>query len=134
MPWLKFSRATSIPDSTRALTCSGELVAGPRVQTILARRDMRITLVLRRNSGLRNPGRHPRVGGCPPGPGVVDGGPSAAPRRERARGEEDRPRPEAHPERARGEEDRPRPEAHPSVRGVSLGTGPSPSGGPPSSG
>ena len=39
-PWLKFSRATSIPASTRAVICSRELVAGPRVQTILARRDM----------------------------------------------------------------------------------------------
>src|SRR5438067_13889035 len=34
-----------MPDSTRAVICSGELVAGPRVQTILARRDMGETLV-----------------------------------------------------------------------------------------
>ena len=39
-PWLKFSRATSIPASTRAAIAPADLVAGPRVQTILARRDM----------------------------------------------------------------------------------------------
>src|SRR5690242_10383026 len=37
-PWLKFIRATFIPAFSRAVICSSEEVAGPRVQTILARR------------------------------------------------------------------------------------------------
>src|SRR6185437_3783511 len=40
-PWLKLSRATSKPASTMARARSGESVAGPSVQTILA---CRITL------------------------------------------------------------------------------------------
>src|SRR5882757_9431942 len=41
VPWLRFKRATSMPASTRALIWSYESVAGPRVQTILARRMYR---------------------------------------------------------------------------------------------
>src|SRR5882757_9957199 len=41
VPWLRFKRATSIPASTRALIWSYESVAGPRVQTIFARRMYR---------------------------------------------------------------------------------------------
>ena len=37
-PWLKFSRAMSIPASTSRATCSSLEVAGPSVQTIFARR------------------------------------------------------------------------------------------------
>ena len=37
-PWLKFSRATSMPASTSARARSGVSVAGPSVQTIFARR------------------------------------------------------------------------------------------------
>ncbi len=40
-PWLKFSRATSMPASTSLRTFFGEEVAGPRVQTILALRTRR---------------------------------------------------------------------------------------------
>src|SRR3569833_3874921 len=38
LPWLKFILATSMPASTRARIFSGVAVAGPRVQTIFARR------------------------------------------------------------------------------------------------
>jgi hypothetical protein len=37
VPWEKFSRATSIPASTRRSSISGEREAGPIVQTILVR-------------------------------------------------------------------------------------------------
>src|SRR5690606_14302928 len=37
-PWLRLSRATSIPASTRALICSGDSVAAPMVHTIFALR------------------------------------------------------------------------------------------------
>src|SRR3979409_923055 len=37
-PWLRFSRATSIPAWTSSRTRSGAAVAGPSVQTIFARR------------------------------------------------------------------------------------------------
>src|SRR5207248_2326085 len=38
VPWLKLSRATSIPASMSSASCEGLDVAGPSVQTILARR------------------------------------------------------------------------------------------------
>ena len=38
LPWLKFIRATSMPAATRSRIFSGVAVAGPRVQTIFARR------------------------------------------------------------------------------------------------
>src|SRR3569833_4789465 len=38
LPWLKFILATSMPASTRARIFSGVAVAGPRAQTIFARR------------------------------------------------------------------------------------------------
>ena len=40
-PWLRLSRATSMPAATRASSCPSLDVAGPRVQTILARRTTR---------------------------------------------------------------------------------------------
>src|SRR5689334_9252757 len=45
LPWLKLSRATSMPASTRPRIRSGEEVAGPSVQTIFARRVTRTRLV-----------------------------------------------------------------------------------------
>src|SRR5262249_35185212 len=45
LPWLKLSRATSIPASTRPRIRSGDEVAGPSVQTIFARRVTRTRLV-----------------------------------------------------------------------------------------
>ena len=39
VPWLKFSRATSIPASTIRTSTSGSLEAGPIVATIFVRRS-----------------------------------------------------------------------------------------------
>src|SRR6478752_2679280 len=69
-PWLRLSRATSIPASTRAWICSADSVAGPMVQTIFALRMKRAYAFRVFTVGPKVPaghggqrGRGPRSGG-----------------------------------------------------------------------
>src|SRR6516165_6972498 len=76
LPWLMLSRATSSPAATRAAIWSGPDVAGPRVQTIFARRPMAV--LLRRSRPRRIP--DPPWGELPePASGLYHYGPPRRP-------------------------------------------------------
>ena len=55
LPWLKFSRARSMPASTRPRIRSGVAVAGPMVQTIFARRVTVVRLAVPPGAGTDDP-------------------------------------------------------------------------------